>query len=99
MAIKSLVFYDKSGSEIPKPETENNQYRVLAKKMTGSEINRYWICYANGLPVDVKKLSDGELKRSNSKLTEVTEPVFEKYMKYLRSESLRLSVNNIRREQ
>lgn len=99
MAIKSLIFYDKNGEETQKPETDNGQYKVLAKKMTGEEINRYWVAYAHGLPVEVKKLSDGELKRLNFKMTEVTEPVFDKYMKYLRSESLRMSVSNIRREQ
>lgn len=98
MTISSLAFYDKNGQEIDRPETDNAQYKVLAKKMTGSEINRCWVAYANGMPVEVKKLSDGELKRINSKMTEVPETVFDKYIKYLRSESQRLSVSNIRRD-
>lgn len=91
-----LAFYDKSGQEIEKPDTENKQYKVLAKKMSGTEINRYWVSYANGMPVEVKKLSDGELRTINSKMVEVSESIFTKYMKYLRSESLRMSVSNIR---
>jgi hypothetical protein len=93
-----LAFYNKVGQEIDKPDTENNQHKVLAKKMTGNEISRYWVAYSNGMPVEVKKLSDGELRKVNSKMTEVPESVFVKYMKYLRSESLRMSVSNIRND-
>lgn len=93
-----VIYYNKLGEEIEKPYLEKDLYKVLAKKMIGNEINRYWAAYANGMLVETKKLNDGELRSINSKMTEVPESVFLKYMKYLQSKTQRMSVSNIRND-
>lgn len=89
---RSTTYYDINGNEMVLPDNQAHEYKVFAK----SNGSRYWISHIWGKPTDTKKQSIAEIKSANPQLLQVTETMFNKYIKFLGSSSNRMSISSVK---
>lgn len=91
-----VIYYDKNGGTIEKP-IQGFEYRVMAKRLTGEHIDRYFVASDSSKIMDPRKLTDRQIKTYYGKLIEVGFEVFEKYLQYLQNKDTRTPFNSIER--
>lgn len=98
-----ITYYKKNGNETPSSQyTENDDWKYLAKYVEFKSNNetivkRYFVKMRGAEILDGRNLSDYEIKNTyTAKFKEVPSEIFNKYIKYLRSET-NISLSSIRR--
>lgn len=79
-----LVEYFNTKGILVENDNPDIEYKIVAKKVTTANLVRFYVKRRHGRFVDVLKLNDREIKNSICTYFEVDEPVFKKYIAYMR---------------
>lgn len=77
-----ITYIDHSGTEVTE-FAPGMEYRAIAKKIIGEELDRYYIYRASGRLIDPKSVNPRQLKNLNKQLVPVSAEVYDLYLRYI----------------